>query len=74
MTDSHKAEKVLVKLFGSTSRARILTLFFKNIGQSFYQREIMHETALSLQAIQRELSNLGELEIVKKRETKISSR
>jgi len=64
-----ETEAVLVKLFGSTSRARILTLLFKNIGRLFYQREIMYETGLSLQAVQRELSNLVDLEIIKKRET-----
>jgi predicted transcriptional regulator len=62
-------EKKLVKLFGSTSRARILNFLCSHFGQSFYQREIMYETGLSLQAVQRELGNLAELEIVKKRET-----
>jgi predicted transcriptional regulator len=33
------------------------------------RREIMYETGLSLQTVQRELSNLVELEILKKRET-----
>ncbi|MGD0624812.1 MAG: hypothetical protein ABSB32_08845 [Thermodesulfobacteriota bacterium] len=69
MKNKDKAEEVLIKLFGSTSRAGILTLFFENIGRSFYQREIVFETGLSLQAVQRELSNLVELGILKKRET-----
>ena len=69
MKNRDKAEEVLIKLFGSTPRARILTLLFENTGRSFYQREVMYETGLSLQAVQRELSNLVELEIVKKRET-----
>jgi hypothetical protein len=54
-------EDDLVRLFGSTSRARILALLYTNIGRTFYQREIIYETGLSLQATQRELSNLVEL-------------
>lgn len=69
MKNKDKAEEALIKLFGSTSRARILTLLFENISRSFYQRKIMYETGLSLQAVQRELSHLVELEIVKKKET-----
>ena len=38
--------------------------------QTFYQREIIYETGLSLQAVQRELENLIHLGILKKRETK----
>jgi hypothetical protein len=38
--------------------------------QTFYQREIVYETGLSLQAVQRELKNLLHLGILKKRETK----
>jgi hypothetical protein len=68
MKNRDKAEEILIKLFGSTSRARILTLLFENVGRSFYQREIMYETGLSLQAVQRELCNLTELEVLKKRE------
>jgi len=51
MKDKAKAEEILTKLFGSTSRARILILLLENIGRSFYQREIVYETSLSLQAI-----------------------
>ena len=63
------SEENLVKLFGSVSRARILVLFFANVGQEFYQREIMYETSLSLQPVQRELANLVELGILRKQET-----
>jgi predicted transcriptional regulator len=69
MKNKDKAEEALTKLFGSTSRARILTILLENIGRSFYQREIMYETVLSLQAVQRELVNLVGLGIVKKKET-----
>ena len=62
-------EESLVRLFGSTSRARILALLYANIGKSFYQREVMFETGLSLQATQRELNNLVTLGILNKKET-----
>jgi predicted transcriptional regulator len=63
-------EEILVKLFGSTSRARILVLLYSNLGRTFYQREIMFEAGLSLQATQRELENLSDLGILRKQETK----
>ena len=43
---------------------------FSHAPETFYQREIMYETGLSLQAVQRELRNLVELDIVKRQETK----
>ena len=58
----------LVKLFGSTSRPRILGLLLADTGKAFYQREIMYETGLSLQAVQRELHNLVTLGILKREE------
>jgi len=64
-------EVMMVRLFGSTSRPRILSLLLGRPQQAFYQREIMHETGLSLQAVQRELENLIRLGILKKRETKV---
>ena len=63
------SEENLVKLFGSVSRARILVLLFAHMDQRFYQREIMYETGLSLQPVQRELANLVDLGIVRKQET-----
>jgi predicted transcriptional regulator len=63
-------EEMTVKLFGSTSRPRILSLLLSHPQQTFYQREIMFETGLSLQTVQRELENLSRLGILKKRETK----
>ena len=63
------SEENSVRLFGSVSRVRILTLFFAHIGRAFYQREIMYETGLSLRPVQRELSNLVELGILRKHET-----
>jgi len=59
-----------LRLFGSTSRTRILCFLYEHAGESFYQREIVFETGLSLRPAQRELSNLVELGIVEKKETK----
>jgi predicted transcriptional regulator len=58
----------LVRLFGSTSRPRILGLLLADTGKALYQREIMYETGLSLQAVQRELHNLVTLGILKREE------
>jgi predicted transcriptional regulator len=63
------AEEAIIKLFGSISRARILVFLLSHTDQAFYQREIVFETGLSLQAVQRELGNLAELGIVKRNET-----
>ena len=65
-----ESEEVLVRLFGSTSRPRILGFLIDHSQQAFYQREIVYETGLSLQAVQRELKNLVHLGILKKEETK----
>jgi len=63
-------EEMTVKLFGSTSRLRILSLLLSHPKQIFYQREIMFETGLSLQTVQRELENLNRLGILRKQGTK----
>ena len=63
------SEENLAKLFGSVLRARILVLLFAHVGGKLYQREIMYETGLSLQPVQRELANLVDLGIVRKQET-----
>jgi len=65
----HKDER-MANLFGSTSRPRILNFLLTHPEQAFYQREIMYETGLSLQTVQRELENLFRLGILKKRETR----
>ncbi len=70
MRDRDHMEEMMAKLFGSTSRPRILSLLLSHPQQTFYQREIMYETGLSLQAVQRELANLLWLGILKRRETK----
>jgi len=63
------SEENLAKLFGSVSRARILVLLFAQMDRRFYQREIIYETGLSLQPVQRELANLVDLGIIRKQET-----
>ncbi len=68
MKNRDDVDKMLARLFGSTSRARILSLLLNNPGTFYYQREVMYETALSLQAVQRELKNLVELGIVERRD------
>jgi len=70
MKNNPEGDAILTKLFGSVSRARIIELLVSQVGRVFYQREIMYETGLSLHPTQRELENLIDLRIVKKRETK----
>ncbi len=61
-------EEILIKLFGSISRVRILQLLLSNANKSFYQREIMYETGLTLHPTQHELNNLVTIGIITKRE------
>jgi predicted transcriptional regulator len=70
MKNTPEADEILDKLFGSMSRARIIKLLVSQAGRAFYQREIMYETGLSLHPTQRELENLIDLRIIKKRETR----
>ena len=63
-------DEILSRLFGSVSRARILEFLLSHAGKAFYQREIMFETGLTLQPTQRELKNLFDLGIIKRRETR----
>jgi predicted transcriptional regulator len=70
MKNSGRMEEMTVKLFGSISRPRILSLLLGHPEQTFYQREIMYETGLSLQTVQRELENLSCLGILNELETR----
>jgi predicted transcriptional regulator len=70
MKKKDQTEERMARLFGSTSRPRILSLLLNHPQQAFYQREIMYETGLSLQTVQRELENLIHLGILKKQETR----
>ena len=73
MKNKDHMEEMMVSLFGSTSRPRILSLLLNRPQQTFYQREIMYETGLSLQTVQRELENLIRLGILKKRGESLGS-
>jgi len=70
MKSRDHTEEMMARLFGSTSRPRILNLLLSRPQQTFYQREIMYDTGLSLQTVQRELENLIHLGVLKKQETK----
>ncbi len=70
MSRTSDTEKILSRLFGSVSRARILQFLLSNEGRAFYERKkIMLETGLNLHPAQRELKNLCDLGVIKKRET-----
>ena len=69
MSTISDSDEILSRLFGSVSRARILEFLVSQTGRAFYQREIMYETGLTLHPAQRELKNLFDLGIVKRRET-----
>jgi hypothetical protein len=69
MAGTSDPDEILTRLFGSVSRARILHFFVSHAGRTFYQREIMFETGLTLHPAQRELKNLYDLGIIKRRET-----
>src|SRR4030043_1168796 len=66
MENQSDPEVILIRLFGSSARARILVLLISRAGQQLYQREIMYEIGFPLQPVQRELQNLLDLGIVKK--------
>src|SRR3989339_255174 len=51
----------LEQLFGSKTRARLLTLFFQNPDKTFYVRELTRRLNTQLNSIRRELKNLVDL-------------
>lgn len=61
-------EDILIKLFGSISRVRILLLLVSNANKAFYQREIMYETGSTLHPTQHELNNLVNIGVVNRHE------
>ena len=63
-------EKRLYRLLGSLARVRILLFLLEQKGQKAYQRQIKHETGLSLNPVQRELANLTNLDILRKDKTR----
>lgn len=53
------------KLFGSKTRAKLLELFFSNVGKSYYVREITRVIEEQINSVRRELINLEGIGIVK---------
>ncbi len=49
---------MLSKLFGSTSRVKILKFFLSHVDEQFYIRQIARELSLQLNSVRRELDNL----------------
>ena len=60
-----KANTPLEKLFGSKTRAKLLELFFSNIGKSYYVREITRVIDEQINSVRRELTNLTNLGLIK---------
>ncbi len=55
---------MLEHLFGSTTRVKLLQLFFHSPQRSFFMRELARSTEVQLNAIRRELANLEKLNII----------
>lgn len=55
----------LEKLFGSKTRAKLLSLFFGNPSKSYYVREITRVIEEQINSVRRELNNLNSLGLVK---------
>ncbi|HLC39163.1 MAG TPA: hypothetical protein VJJ80_03545 [Patescibacteria group bacterium] len=50
--------KLLESIFASKAQAKLINLFFQNPNQSFYQRQLVHQTGESLGSIQYEIKRL----------------
>lgn len=59
------------QLFGSKTRARLLSLFLENPERAYYVRELTREIDAQLNSVRRELKNLVDLGIVLEVEGKI---
>jgi len=59
------------QLFGSRTRARLLTLFLENSDRPFYVRELTRRIDAQLNAVRRELKNLVDVGVVLEVEGKI---
>ena len=53
------------QLFGSKTRVKLLSLFFKNPNRSYYVREITRKIDEQINSVRRELANLLSIGIVK---------
>ena len=56
---------MLEHLFGSTTRVKLLRLFYNNQDRAYFVRELSRVIDIQLNAVRRELANLEELGIVK---------
>ena len=56
---------MLEHLFGSTTRLKLLRLFFNNPERSYFVRELSRVIDIQLNAVRRELANLEEFGVVK---------
>ncbi len=55
---------MLEHLFGSSTRVKLLQLFFHAPHRAFFMRELARSTEIQLNAIRRELTNLEKLKII----------
>jgi len=55
---------MLEHLFGSTTRVKLLQIFFHSPQRAFFMRELSRLTDIQLNAIRRELTNLEKLKII----------
>ena len=62
---SKETNSPVEKLFGSKTRAKLLSLFFENGDKSFYVREITRVIEEQIHSVRRELLNLESLGLVK---------
>ncbi len=60
-----KDNNPIEKIFGSKTRAKLLTLFFENPSKSFYVREITRVIEEQINSVRRELMNLESVGIIR---------
>src|SRR3989338_2995858 len=58
----------LEQLFGSKTRARLLSLFLQNADTSFYVRELTRKIDAQLNSVRRELQNLVDVGVILEQE------
>jgi len=57
---------MLIKLFGSEARVKVLSLFMLNASSEYYLREIAQKTGLAVRSVQRAVENLVEIRILRR--------
>lgn len=63
-----KPQNTIKNLFGSTTRIKLLELFFTNFDKYYYVREITRLIGEQINSVRRELANLEQIGVVKKTE------